>query len=144
MAGKGPAGAASDIYSIGLIIRQMSGRKYRRVVDRCCRQSPSERYKSIPSLKRAISIRRHLPVAVAVVIFAVFVLTTILPSNVETAVTESSHNALKDRLRREMSTFYEYIVGLLHVAQLSSQNRTKKGYGSFPSGIYLCTKQSNL
>ena len=106
MAGKGPAGAASDIYSIGLLIRQMSGRKYRRVVDRCCRQSPSERYKSIPSLKRAIALRRYLPVAAAAVIFAVFVLTLILPSKVETVVTESSHNALKDRLRTEMSSFY--------------------------------------
>ena len=106
MAGKGPAGAASDIYSIGLLIRQMSGRKYRRVVDRCCRQNPTERYQSIPALKRAIAIRRHLPEAVAAIIFAVFVLTMILPSKVETAVTEYSHNALKDRLRTEMSTFY--------------------------------------
>lgn len=38
--------------------------------------------------------------------FAVFVLTMILPSKEETAVTESSHNALKDRLRTEMSVFY--------------------------------------
>ena len=106
MAGKGPAGAASDIYSIGLLIRQMSGRKYRRIIDRCCRQNPSERYQSIPALKRAIALRRHLPVAAAAVIFAVFVLTMILPSKVETAVTKSSHNALKDRLRTEMSTFY--------------------------------------
>lgn len=106
MAGKGPAGAASDIYSIGLFIRHMSGRKYRRIIDRCCRQSPAERYQSIPALRRAIAIRRHLPVAVAAVIFAVFVLTMILPSKVETAVTESSHNALKDRLRTEMSPFY--------------------------------------
>ena len=106
MAGKGPAGAASDMYSIGLLIRQMSGRKYRRIIDRCCRQSPVERYQSIPALRRAIAIRRHLPVAVATVIFAVFVLTMILPSKVETAVTESYHNALKDRLRTEMSSFY--------------------------------------
>ena len=106
MAGKGPAGAASDIYSIGLLIRQMSGRKYRRIIDRCCRQNPSERYQSVPALKRAIALRRYLPVAVAAVMFAVFVLTMILPSKVETAVTESSHNALKDRLRTEMSTFY--------------------------------------
>ena len=106
MDGKGPAGAASDLYSIGLLIRQMSGRKYRKIIDRCCRQSPSERYKSIPSLKRAIALRRYLPVAAAAVIFAVFVLTLILPSKVETVVTESSHNALKDRLRTEMSSFY--------------------------------------
>ena len=106
MAGKGPAGAASDIYSIGLLIRQMTGRKYRRIIDRCCRQNPSDRYQSIPALRRAIAIRRHLPMAAAVVIFAVFVLTMILPPKVETAVTEYSHNSLKDRLRTEMSTFY--------------------------------------
>lgn len=106
MAGKGPAGAASDIYSIGLLLGLVSGRKYRKIIDRCCRQSPSERYKSIPSLKRAIALRRYLPVAAAAVIFAVFVLTLILPSKVETVVTESSHNALKDRLRTEMSSFY--------------------------------------
>ena len=106
MAGKGPAGAASDIYSIGLLLGLVSGRKYRKIVDRCCRQNPSERYTSIPSLKRAIALRRYLPVAAAAVIFAVFVLTLILPSKVETVVTESSHNALKDRLRTEMSSFY--------------------------------------
>ena len=106
MAGKGPEGATSDIYSIGLLMRLLSGRKYRSIIDRCCRQNPSERYQSIPSLKRAIAFRRHLPVAAAAVIFAVFVLTMILPSKVETAVTKSSHNVLKDRLRTEMSTFY--------------------------------------
>ena len=106
MAGKGPEGTASDIYSIGLLMRLLSGRKYRRVIDRCCRQNPTERYQSIPALKRAIALRRYLPVAVAAVMFAVFVLTMILPSKVETAVTESSHNALKDRLRTEMNTFY--------------------------------------
>lgn len=106
MAGKGPAGAASDIYSIGLLMRLLSDRKYRRVIDRCCRQNPTERYQSIPALKRAIALRRYLPVAVAAVMFAVFVLTMILPSKVETAITESSHNTLKDRLRTEMSGFY--------------------------------------
>jgi hypothetical protein len=106
MAGKGPAGAASDVYSIGLLMRLLSGSKYRRIIDRCCRQNPAERYQSIPTLKRAIALRRHMPVAVAAVLFAVFVLTLILPSKVETAVTESSHNALKDRLRTEMSAFY--------------------------------------
>ena len=106
MAGKGPAGAASDIYSIGLLIRRISGKKYRRIIDRCCRQSPSERYQSISVLKRAIAFRRHLPVTVTAVILAVFVLTMTFTSKVETSVAESSHNALKDRLRREMSSFY--------------------------------------
>ena len=130
MAGKGPAGAASDIYSIGLLIRQMSSRKYRRIIDRCCRQSPAERYQSIPALKRAIALRRHLPVAVAAVAFAVFVMAMILPSKVETAVVESSHNFLKDRLRIEMSSFY--------IPALDSMSRQQTFYdASLFKGEYL-------
>ena len=107
VAGKGPAGAASDIYSLGLLIRTITGgRKYRRISERCLRQSPSERYRDLPALKRAISLWRHLPVAAAAILSAVFVLTMILPSKVETAISESSHNALKDHLRTEMSRFY--------------------------------------
>lgn len=127
MAGKGPAGAASDIYSIGLLIRQMSGRKYRRIIDRCCRQNPSERYQSIPALKRAIALRRHLPVAAAAVIFAVFVLTLTLPSKVETAVTESSHKALKDHLRTEMSAFYTTALDSMSRQQTFAAASTFKG-----------------
>lgn len=106
MAGKGPAGASSDIYSIGLLIEQVSGRKYSRIIERCCRQSPSERYQSIPSLKRAIAFRRHFPVAASALIFAIFILAMILPQKVGDAIAESSHNVLKDRLRTEMAPFY--------------------------------------
>lgn len=130
MSGKGPAGAASDIYSLGLLMRLLSGRKYRRIIDRCCSQSPAERYQSIPALKRAIALRRHLPVAVAAVAFAVFVMAMILPSKVETAVVESSHNSLKDRLRIEMSSFY--------IPALDSMSRKQTFYdASLFKGEYL-------
>ena len=130
MSGKGPAGAASDIYSLGLLMRLLSGRKYRRIIDRCCSQSPAERYQSIPALKRAIALRRHLPVAVAAVAFAVFVMAMILPSKVETTVTKSSYNALKDRLRTEMSSFY--------IPALDSMSRQQTFYdASLFKGEYL-------
>lgn len=130
MAGKGSAGAASDIYSLGLLMRLLSGRKYRRIIDRCCSQSPAERYQSIPALKRAIVLRRHLPVAVAAVAFAVFVMAMILPSKVETTVVESSHNSLKDRLRIEMSSFY--------IPALDSMSRQQTFYdASLFKGEYL-------
>lgn len=106
MAGKGPSGASSDIYSIGLLIGQVAGRKYRMIIDHCCRQNTSERYQSIASLKRAIAFRRLFPVAAMAVIFVVFVLTITLLSKVEDAVEDSSHNTLKDRLRTEMASFY--------------------------------------
>lgn len=104
--GKGPAGAASDIYSIGLLIKLLSGRKYRKIVDRCCLRDPSGRYYSVSALRQAMALRRYLPVAAAAVIFAISVLALILPSKVKTTVADTSYKVLKDRLRTEMSSFY--------------------------------------
>ena len=104
--GKGPAGAASDIYSIGLLIKLLSGRKYRKIVDRCCLRDPSGRYHSVSALRQAMVLRRYLPVAAATVIFAISVLALILPSKVKTTVADTSYKVLKDRLRTEMSSFY--------------------------------------
>ena len=104
--GKGPAGAASDIYSIGLLIKLLSGRKYRKIVDRCCLRDPSGRYRSVSALRQAMALRRYLPVAAATVIFAISVLGLILPSKVKTIVADTSYKVLKDRLRTEMSSFY--------------------------------------
>lgn len=106
MQGKGPAGASSDIYSLGLLIKHLFGRKYRKISERCCHKDPSQRYQSIASLKNAMTFRKYLPIAAIVLIFAVFVLTLTLQPKVESFIAESSHNALKDRLRTEMASFY--------------------------------------
>lgn len=103
---KGSAGAVSDIYSIGKIVGRMAGRKYCKVVERCCQINPAERFKSIRELKRALLLRRHFPIAVVAILFSFFVLTLILPSKVENVVAESTQSAIKERLRIEMSHFY--------------------------------------
>lgn len=61
--GTGNAGAASDIYSIGLLIRLLFGNgKYSSIYRKCCRLRPSERFQSIESLRAAISRHDKLPV----------------------------------------------------------------------------------
>mgnify|MGYP006337238915 CR=1 FL=1 len=106
MSGKGPVGTASDIYSLGMLIRIMSGRKYGRIIARSCHENPSERYRSVSELKHAISFRRYVPVVAAAALFSLFVLIMILPQKVEVAVEESAHNALKERMASEMAVFY--------------------------------------
>lgn len=106
MLGKGSSGAASDIYSIGILIKHLSGKTYRKIIERCCLLNPAERFQNIASLKRAIAFRRFLPGAVASVIFVLFILTLAFLPMIQQSVTESSHASLKNRLRTEMSTFY--------------------------------------
>ena len=106
MQGRGPSGASSDIYSLGLLMQLLTAGKYRKITAHCCRQDPSERYQNIPALRRALALRRHLPVATAVVVFAIFVLTMVVPQKVEETVAGYAHESLKDRLEKEMSIFF--------------------------------------
>ena len=60
--GDGSAGAASDIYSLGLIINLLfGGRCYRRVARRCSRPEPAERFQSIPDLRKALAATDRRP-----------------------------------------------------------------------------------
>ena len=60
--GDGSAGAASDIYSLGLIINLLfGGRRYRRVARRCSRPEPAERFQNIPDLRKALTAADRRP-----------------------------------------------------------------------------------
>ena len=60
--GDGSAGAASDIYSLGLIINLLfGGRRYRRVARRCSRPEPAERFRNIPDLRKALAATDRRP-----------------------------------------------------------------------------------
>ena len=67
-----------DIYSLGKVIEQISPR-YRRIVKRCCKQNPAERYMSVAEVKEAILKKDKeknwvLPVAIVAAAVAVSVL----------------------------------------------------------------------
>lgn len=66
MRGEGPSGAASDIYSIGAIMKYLSVAP-RHVIEKCMRSHPADRYESVSDLRKSLSIRRWLPVCMTVV-----------------------------------------------------------------------------
>ncbi len=57
--GQGHAGAASDIYSLGTILPLLWGNKHQKIIDKCLKQNPSERYQSIVELKKSIALQYH-------------------------------------------------------------------------------------
>lgn len=107
MQGKGPAGAASDIYSLGCLIEQIFGqKKHRGVVANCLRENPSERYSSVRSLKKALSFRRRIPVVAAAVVSVVVLLALVLVPKIDRMAQEAAHEDLRSRLSSEMNRFY--------------------------------------
>lgn len=70
--GKGAAGAASDIYSVGRLIDVIfEGSRYSRIVRRCLEEKPEWRYGSIAELRYAIARHRRRPFVVAGALFVV-------------------------------------------------------------------------
>lgn len=71
--------ARSDIYSVGMIMREMFGRRYGRISGRCTRSNADDRYPNIARLQTAWANRnRPLHTAVAVVLAAMILLPTML------------------------------------------------------------------
>lgn len=78
--GNGTAGASSDIYSLGLIIRLMfGGKKYSRVASKCCKMLPSLRYQNVAELRKALQRSDLMPkmLVLSIVSFVVAVLVLI-------------------------------------------------------------------
>lgn len=60
--GSGPAGTASDIYTIGRLISLIfDNRKYENITLRCCNISPSERPQNIQALRSLICRKERMP-----------------------------------------------------------------------------------
>ncbi len=66
--GNGHAGAPSDIYSLGLIIRELFPKKYKKISAKCTQIEPSLRYQSISELKRTILLADRKPYLIASII----------------------------------------------------------------------------
>ena len=71
-----PADARSDIYSLGVMLLELGGRKFARVAGKCMKQLPEQRYQDVRQLKGALE-HRTWPVwlaAVALLLTAVLFL----------------------------------------------------------------------
>ena len=74
-----PLDARSDIYSIGVIAGEMFGGRYARIVRRCTRPNPDDRYSDMTQLQTAWANRnRALRIAAAAVVAVMIVLPTAL------------------------------------------------------------------
>lgn len=62
--------ARSDIYSVGVLMREIFGKRHHRIAERCCRVNAEERYENISALQRAWR-NRNLPQKVLLGIVAV-------------------------------------------------------------------------
>ena len=90
----------SDIYSLGLIMKDILGKRNSFISSKASRQSPDRRYGNVDALIRAYS-RRHLPIRV---ILSIFILLAIVAPYLHTAhlkEIQSEKEAFRDSVYRD-------------------------------------------
>ena len=86
--------ARSDIYSIGVLMREIFGTRYHRISERCCRANAEERYENISALQHAWQNRnRPQRVLLGVIARLIFILPLLLWGQTKLA----EQNKMKER-----------------------------------------------
>ena len=94
--GNDHAGAPSDIYSLGLIIRELFPKKYKKISAKCTQIDPSLRYQSISELKRAILLADSKPYLItSIIAIAIIAFYALLPTakEIQTVSQEADYKA---------------------------------------------------
>ncbi len=105
--------ARSDIYSIGILMEQIVGRRYRSISKRCRRHNRDGRYENIAALERAIKHRyRPLKVLLAVAVLALVALPSLLLAHYKLSEQRAvdERELLCDTIERDVERIYQSVA----------------------------------
>ena len=74
----------SDIYSLGLLIKDICGKRYKHIAEKCCKENRDHRYDNIESIQKRIAIFKYLNIAVALTIIAICIFIPTIIGNIKT------------------------------------------------------------
>lgn len=129
--GKGSAGTASDIYSIGKIMEFMSGGKsYRSIIRRCTSIDPSLRPADIRALREMIRRRDRLP-AVFLTAAALLVLAGVLA-----IVLHRQRSGMESQMEDRIQSYSEQLADSLSRKKLGKIDSLMLQYGRHLRPLY--------
>ena len=103
--------ARSDIYSIGVLMREIFGTRYHRISERCCRANAEERYENISALQHAWQNRnRPQRVLLGVIASLIFILPLLLCG--QTKLAEQNKTKERELLFQQIERDVEHIYAI--------------------------------
>ena len=103
--------ARSDIYSIGVLMREIFGTRYHRISERCCRANTEERYENISALQHAWQNRnRPQRVLLGVIASLIFILPLLLCG--QTKLAEQNKTKERELLFQQIERDVEHIYAI--------------------------------
>lgn len=104
MEGKGDAGAASDIYSLGRLMNLIFGSgRYRSIAGKCSRKNPELRFQSIADIRAAMARRDRLPIISAGAALLAVIFALILQPKIHEAGADDRYKSVEKRISDEMA-----------------------------------------
>lgn len=122
--------ARSDIYSVGVLMREIFGKRHHRIAERCCCANAEERYENISALQRAWR-NRNLPqkVLLGVVVATIFALPFIFWG--QTKLDERNEAREREQLFRQIERNVE------RVYMVTTDSISREVYYEFASSHLL-------
>ena len=74
----------SDIYSLGLLIKDICGKRYNHIAEKCCKENRDHRFDNIESIQKRISLFKYLNIAVTLTIMAFCIFIPTIIGNIKT------------------------------------------------------------
>lgn len=103
--------ARSDIYSVGVLMREIFGNRHRHIAEQCCRVNAEERYENISTLQTAWQNRnRPQRVLLGVIASLLFVLPLLLWG--QTKLVERSQTKEREQLFQQIESDVEHIYAI--------------------------------
>ena len=93
----------SDIYSLGLLIKDICGKRYKHIAEKCSKENRSHRYDNVEAIQKRISLLKYLNIAVALTIMAICIF---IPTILGNYKTQSKNEFLYESVETRLDSLY--------------------------------------
>ena len=93
----------SDIYSLGLLIKDICGKRYKHIAEKCSKENRSHRYDNVEAIQKRISLFKYLNSAVALTIMAFCIF---IPTILGNYKTQSKNEFLYESVETRLDSLY--------------------------------------
>ena len=93
----------SDIYSLGLLIKDIYGKRYKHIAEKCCKENRDHRYDNVETIQKRISLFKYLNIAIILTILAAGIF---IPTIIGSIKTQRENELLYGWVETRMDSLY--------------------------------------
>ena len=93
----------SDIYSLGLLIKDICGKRYKHIAEKCSKENRDHRYDNVETIQQRISLFKYLNIAITLTILAAGIF---IPTIIGSIKTQRENELLSGWVETRLDSLY--------------------------------------